>query len=389
MVAGTNSMEKGAFSQVVDRPTGLDSTRDPAPNVKTGKRTEHGFYIASLDGIRAVSMCMVFFSHLNLWRIFPGMFGVSIFFLLSGFLITTLMIREFTVGGRISIKEFYIRRALRIFPPMYIVLFFGALLVLCGIMPAKLNPIVFMAQCIHLSNYLEIRSGMNGMVPGFGVYWSLAVEEHFYLVFPLVFALGYGRLGARRLAFCLFNVAVAVFAWRIILVFVLHTQNVYRTGLATDTRIDSILWGCILALWRNPALNPAAARSLASGKICAGALIILLAALIYHNPDYRETFRYTLESLCLIPLFCAAILRTEWLPVRFLNTRFMQWLGRISFTFYLCHAMFFLLFTLRFPEWPKVAIILATLASSLALSEAMRLAVEIPLARVRKKYHSA
>ena len=83
------------------------------------------FHIKSLDGIRAISVLLVFFSHMDLWHIFPGFFGVNVFFLLSGFLITTLMIREHASRGRVNIKEFYIRRALRILPPMYIVLAIG------------------------------------------------------------------------------------------------------------------------------------------------------------------------------------------------------------------------------------------------------------------------
>jgi peptidoglycan/LPS O-acetylase OafA/YrhL len=379
---------RGASQAAELQPSAARSARQD-PKLDTSKTPEGGYYIRSLDGIRAVSVSIVFLSHMDLWRIFPGMFGVNAFFLLSGFLITTLMIREHAARGRVSIKDFYFRRVLRIFPPMYIVIGLGVGLILCGALRTELDLRGILTQCLHLTNYHYIQHYEHGLIPGLGVYWSLAVEEHFYLVFPFVFTLGYGKLGPRKLAIWLLSAALAVLAWRIILVLLLHTPYENRTGVTTDARIDSILWGCILALWRNPALTPGAARSLATGKNCAIALLVLLATLICHNAVFRETFRYTLESLCLIPLFCAAMLRTDWLAVQFLNTRFMRWLGHISYTFYLSHRMFFIVFLQNFPSWPKFVLILATLAATFIFSQAIRVAVELPLARVRKRHSGA
>lgn len=384
-----NSIKNGELLQTADAQWGTGSSEDLALQRDTEKPRDGGFYIRGLDGIRAASIAVVFCSHLDVWRISPGMFGVNAFFLLSGFLITTLMIREHAARGRVSIKEFYIRRVLRIFPPMYLVIGVGVMLLLCGIMPSPLNLRGVVVQCLHLTNYYFIYYNVADLIPGLGVYWSLAVEEHFYLVFPLAFALGYGRLGPRRLALVLLAVALAVLAWRIVLVLPLHETNPNRTGIGTDTRIDSILWGSIFALWRNPALDPASARPLASGRNCAIALIVLVATLICHNGIFRETVRYTLESLCLIPLFCAAMLRSDWLPVRLLDTPPLRWLGHISYTFYLSHFMIFKLFAHNFPHWPKAAIILAVLAATLLFSQAMRMAVEIPLARLRKRHGGA
>ena len=368
------------------RPIDVPAFSEKTQLGKTGNARQ-SFHIRSLDGIRAVSIGMVFFAHLNLVRFSPGMFGVNVFFLLSGFLITTLMIREHATTGRTSIKQFYIRRALRIFPPMYIVLATSALIALSGVIAWNFSLRGLLLQCFHLTNYEFIRTGGGqSLMPGLGVYWSLAVEEHFYLIFPLVFSLCYGRLGPRRLATWLTAMALAVFAWRAVLVMLLHTTDANRTGVATDTRIDSIMWGCILALWRNPALDPASARPLASPKFCIPALIVLVSTLIYHNPVFRETARYTLESVCLIPLFCAAILRTDWSITAFLNFRAVRWLGQISYTFYLVHFMFFIVLSILFPKWPHWEIVLAVLSCTLLFSQAMRLAVEIPLARVRKRH---
>jgi peptidoglycan/LPS O-acetylase OafA/YrhL len=128
------------------------------------------FHIKGLDGIRAVSIALVFFSHLGFQHLSPGMFGVSVFFLLSGFLITTLMIREHAARGRVSIREFYVRRGLRIFPPMYLIIAVGVILVVSGILPAVINMKGVMAQCLHLTNYYSIKFGDLNLIPGLGVY---------------------------------------------------------------------------------------------------------------------------------------------------------------------------------------------------------------------------
>lgn len=175
------------------------------------------FYIRSLDGIRAVAVMIVFWSHLEVWHIFPGLFGVNVFFFLSGFLITTLMIREQAARGRVSIKEFYFRRALRILPPMYIVLAIGVMLTAAGLLPGMIDVHGIIMQSLHLSNYYLLDPNHH-FVAGLGVYWSLAIEEHFYVAFPFVFVLCYPRMGPKRLAALLLSVAIAVMIWRMIIV---------------------------------------------------------------------------------------------------------------------------------------------------------------------------
>ena len=344
------------------------------------------FHVKSLDGIRAIAVMLVFWAHMDLWHIFPGVFGVNVFFLLSGFLITTLMMREHASRGSVSIKEFYIRRALRILPPMYIVLAIGVVLTVSGVLPGIIDARSVIMQCLHLTNYYLIAAGHPHLVPGLSVYWSLAVEEHYYLLFPFVFAFCYPRMGAKRMAMVLFVLAVAVIFWRTIII---ARNPVYtpRTWAATDTRIDSILWGCILALWRNPALTPSTAEPLASWKSCVLALTGLVAtSFFYYNIFFKEAFGYTLESVCLIPLFCAAILKRDWLTVRLLNTKVLRWVGQISYTLYLSHLMFFTLFRTNFPNWSRMVNALVVLAFTLLFCQLIRMTVEIPLARIRKKH---
>src|SRR5690242_11117871 len=90
------------------------------------------FYIPSLDGIRALAVMIVFVAHAGLGSWVPGGFGVTVFFFLSGYLITTLLRMEYDRSGTISLKDFYLRRVLRIFPNMYTVLFVASALTMLG-----------------------------------------------------------------------------------------------------------------------------------------------------------------------------------------------------------------------------------------------------------------
>src|SRR3954470_20191799 len=113
-------------------------------------------HLPSLDGIRAVSFALVFAAHAGLDRVIPGGFGVTVFFFLSGFLITTLMRREFDKRGTVSLRNFYVRRALRILPPFYTVLLLASALTLAGVLPGKLEASAVLAQALHYANYRMI-----------------------------------------------------------------------------------------------------------------------------------------------------------------------------------------------------------------------------------------
>ena len=144
-------------------------------------------HIPSLDGLRAISFLVVFVAHCGLDRYVPGGFGVTIFFFLSGFLITTLMRGEFQHTGAVNFRHFWLRRAFRILPPFYIVLFAAIAVALIFDPPGTLSVAAVTAQLAHVTNYWLIYRGYAGQPAGTGVYWSLAVEEHFYLLFPWVF----------------------------------------------------------------------------------------------------------------------------------------------------------------------------------------------------------
>ena len=176
--------------------------------------------IPSLDGLRAVSIAIVFAAHVGLENRIPGGFGVTIFFVLSGFLITTLLRLENSRTGAVSFRGFYIRRAFRIWPLFYAVLGLAVVASWLGLGTGEVSGTAVTAQAGHITNYWGIfRSGVE-YVQGTGLYWSLAVEEHFYLLFPLVFLL-LNRAGVSYRTQAIGFVAAwrAVLLWRCFLVY--------------------------------------------------------------------------------------------------------------------------------------------------------------------------
>lgn len=291
--------------------------------------------------MRAVAVMIVFVAHCGLQDALPGGFGVTLFFFLSGFLITTLLRREHERTGGISLRRFYLRRAYRIFPPLYLVLGLLAAATLAGLLPYPMTLPAVLAQAFHLTNYYLLAypaPGYAPVVPFTVPMWSLAVEEHFYLVFPLALLFLLRRMTRRRAALALAAACAAALAWRCLLTALLDDPVNY-TYHATDARIDSLLYGCILALALNPALDRAPARVGPRGwtLLCAGALAVLVATFLIPGELFRAALRYTLQGIALMPLFYCAVRYAGTPPFSWLNAWPLRALGLVSYTFYLCH----------------------------------------------------
>src|SRR5262249_39885440 len=135
--------------------------RPSGPREATTARHE-SLYIPSLDGIRACSVMVVFAAHAGLRGLIPGDFGVTVFFFLSGHVITTLLRMEHEQTGVISFRSFYLRRVLRIFPPFYLVLVVATLLTAVKVLTAPglhLRPDALAAQALYMTNYYVIQNG--------------------------------------------------------------------------------------------------------------------------------------------------------------------------------------------------------------------------------------
>ena len=336
--------------------------------------------IPSLDGVRAVSFLIVFIAHAGLDYIVPGRFGVAVFFLLSGYLITTLLIREREKTGWISLKLFYMRRALRIFPPMYAilgatVLFLWSTHQLTGVTTGGLC-----SQLFYYQNYYF----HGGIIPGLGPLWSLAVEEHFYLFFPPLMLLLLARLKSyQRIAQALLGICGLILVWRCCVVAFMPNGMEWARD-ASDTRADSILFGCVLAcLQQTPACERIFERKRLERYIVPGSLAVLLLTFLIRNPIFRETLRYTLQALAIGPLLYYVIRYPETRIGRLLNTSVLSYIGVLSYSLYLIHAG--VLLQIQSLIHGKVAAGILSLFIAIILAFITRIVIEKPTDRLRSR----
>jgi peptidoglycan/LPS O-acetylase OafA/YrhL len=344
-------------------------------------------HIPSLDGIRGLAALLVFTSHVTRPDLLPGGFGVTVFFFLSGYLITTLLRTEYERNGDISFRRFYLSRVYRILPPMYIVLGLMLLLCLSGVRDNEMTWDAVLAQFAHFTNYYYAFAGERHFVTGTSTLWSLAVEEHFYLLFPLVLLLLLRRLDPARVAAVLLAACAVVLAWRCCVVFVLGWGEAY-TYHATDTRVDSILFGCVMGLWCNPALEAkrvTLARPVV-GLVLFASTAMLLVSFLVRTPEFRESLRYSLQGMALFGLFFCAVRYHHWRLFSWLDSRPMRALGLVSYTVYLVHLPILGLLK-QYTTFGKPALAVLCALGTALVSTAMYLLVERRLAALRRKLH--
>lgn len=332
-------------------------------------------YIPSLDGARAVAILIVIASHYGLGFFVPGNFGVTLFFFISGYLITHLLFLELSEHDRVAVFDFYVRRFLRLAPALITTVVSVSLgyHLLVGPIPWG----QFFAGIFYYTNYYTIAGGSIAMpiVP----LWSLAIEEHYYIAFPAIFIL-FCRAPARFLLL-LSIAAVACLIWRLFLVFGLHVSVTY-THIATDTRIDSILYGAILAtLARTRGRIDALQHPLA---IAVGTLGLLLTFAI-RNDTFRETLRYSLQGLALLPIFYGLILSGPNAVREALESPIMVWIGKLSYSLYLWHEAVAHFVGGVVSGWVHYPIALALTFVAAALSYYV---VETPFRRLRGHFRS-
>ena len=365
--------------------------RDPPAPIVASQDARHAAppagTIPSLDGLRAISILIVFLAHTGLRGIVPGFFGVTVFFFLSGYLITTLLRIEFERCGDISLRSFYVRRAFRIWPLFYVVLIAATLLTALGAYgpPPPLDPGLIFMQFAHLANYAITSHGWYiGRAQGTWVYWSLAVEEHFYLVLPVLYlAMLKARLSPWRQAGIFLGLCLVTLLWRLVLVFVFDAPK-ERMYVATDTRIDSILFGCVLAVVFNPVLDRAPCREAWLKHVWAPlGIALLVLSFVPRQPWFDQTLRYTLQGLALLPVFLVAVRYPRWLPCRPLNHPWVRWLGVLSYAIYLVHTVVIELVEVRVTS--PLALTLVSTAGTLAVAWALHRLVERPFIRMRKR----
>ncbi len=338
--------------------------------------------IPSLDGVRAISFLIVFAAHSGLDWIVPGRLGVNIFFLLSGYLITTLMIRERAKTGWISLKLFYARRALRIFPPMYSIAGATLLYLWLSHQMAGITAGGLCSQLFYYQNYWY----HGGLIPGLGPLWSLAVEEHFYLFFPplMLLFLDRWRMNYSQIAKALVWICVAILIWRCVVVAYMPDGLRWARD-QSDTRADSILFGCVLAcLEKTGACERILSQRRLERYVVPASLLLLLVTVAIRNVVFRETLRYTLQALAIAPMLYYVVYVPQTVVGRILNTPILGRLGILSYSLYLLHAT--VLLEMNRLLHSKVLAAIVAFVVAVMLAEAIHILVERPTERLRKRF---
>ncbi len=222
----------------------------------------------------------------------------------------------------------------------------------------------------------------------FDVTWSLSVEEHFYLLFPLTYLLMLRkRISRATQVKVLLGLCVAGLCWRTYVSF--HNFPPSWTYYATDCRFDSILWGSLLALWTNPVYDAAPPLLKRFGGVLAAlSFATIVATMFISSVRYRDTLRYTLQGLCLYFVFHFAISSIEHWSVRWLETPALRYVGWLSYSLYLIHMSFQHAFELhpRLHDWLTSPLVFGL---AFAYAFVIRHLVELPLQRLRARFRHA
>lgn len=331
---------------------------EPVPLCATDTDTDrapawiHGGHIPGLDGLRAVAVLMVLAAHMYQTVGFPdwphfkllcrqGANGVDIFFVISGFLITTLLAREIDREGQIDLKKFYLRRSLRIIPAYFALVLVVAVLHQVGYV--TMRPRDWIGALTYTSNFYYRPSWELGHS------WSLAIEEHFYLLWPFVLYAGGIRWGWRVGVFWL--VACALIRIGIALGVPAHlfpvgsfyheTSNCSAMAeVWTLTRLDTITMGSLLALLcRSDKGRAWLDRWTTPKRMWLFLGIFCLSLVLCRSGKYTLCASYTVNGFCIAMLIWGMI-RSEGVMRAILNNRWLRAIGLGSYSLYLWQQLF-------------------------------------------------
>lgn len=306
-----------------------------------------------------------------------GNLGVSVFFVISGFLITLLLLKEEHQFGDISLKHFYIRRVCRIFPAYFA--FLLAMLIVWRLHFVDLGWGQLVAAATFTWNYSPLTSGWN-----LAHCWSLAVEEQFYLLWPLglsglLFSLG--RRHARGMAITLILLAPFLRVGTYLLI----PEWRGRTGMMLHTRIDVLMFGCFLALIYDDRYFREIRSKLLTPKVIVSSLIFLFAISsmldVKFKSVYALTLGFSLEGLAITLLVWWCVRNAEGKIGRILNSRLFVHIGILSYSLYLWQQPF-----LNPDNSSAFGRFPLNLALIFVCAEASYRIIETPFLRVRRKF---
>ncbi len=345
-------------------------------------------YISYLDGLRGYAILFVLLGHFELTSIYLSRFGVTVFFFVSGFLITKLLIHEYNRNNRIMLKDFYLRRLFRLYPALIFMI--GCTIAVLLLWGFKIIwPDIF-AGLFYFTNYYlvyfrPLTEKTYLMVSN--ILWSLSVEEHFYFIFPILFTLLFAKgktfLYLLSASLVLFLAVRFYVAWG-------HSPDYYFpiNYFTTHARGDSIIYGCVSALLLYQYNTAWYLKALQSRWVAAFAILIVLFSLVFPSQFLRSTLAYSLQGLgmfFIIPAF--SFIPEQNFLARLVNNKVITYVGRLSYSLYLFHWVSLKIGNLVFPvknlEWFALVIPL-----TIGLSLLSFYGVEKPFLKLRKRYGS-
>lgn len=349
-----------------------------------------GRYMPGLDGLRALAVLAVIFYHLHTQWAPGGLLGVTMFFVLSGYLITDILLAQWDRTGRFDMKDFWVRRAKRLLPAMLAVVLatvLWSILVDRSRLPAMLGDVP--AALLYYSNWWLIFHEVSyfesfGPLSPLGHLWSLAVEEQFYIFWPVLLGIGLILAQKNRGKLALVLAGLSLASALAMGIMYQPGQDPSRVYYGTDTRLFSLLIGAALAVvWPSRKLKTNISRSATKTlDVTATICLIVIAVLIFKSNDYG-TFLYrggmVLLSLA-TTILVAALAHPACRLGRVLGAKPLRWIGARSYGLYLWHYPVIVLTTpLVNTGGPNMTRILLQLLVSFVLAELSYRYVEQPV----------
>jgi peptidoglycan/LPS O-acetylase OafA/YrhL len=346
----------------------------------------------ALTGIRAIGVSLVLIFHSN-FQTLPGSWvALGVFFVLSGFLITSMLATEHQKTGRISLSKFYYRRAARLLPPLVMTVALLALYAL--IIPVWNAPKRIWGDSAGALFYFADYRSAFGHEP-FGGFmaqcWSLAVEEQFYLIWAALFLVVL-KFGNRRLAYAMAITGIVVcFANRMRIVLEAAHWNSYVAGrvyYAFDTRADALFLGCLLGLiatgghlegWR-----PWARRLLTLLAIASTGVMVWIILSVSLAPRSLPMLWLPVSELASALIIVYFIVQPQGLGTRLMGISALVFVGNMSYTIYLIHWPIYVAISPYTVRWSYPVMDLARAALIIPIALASWFLVERPLMRWRR-----
>ena len=308
-------------------------------------------YITGLDGIRAIAVIMVLAYHLKLALFKSGFLGVTVFFVLSGYLITGILISEVEEEGTIDLKNFWLRRIRRLVPAVM------SMAVVIIFVSAVVNRIIFTKGCkdflasvLGFNNWWQIFNKVSyfeaaGVPSPFTHCWSLAIETQFYLIYPLILlgiyklvkSRGEGRAN-RGLLFAGVTLLLALISVILMIVLFDPQQDASRVYYGTDTRAFSLLFGALLAILWEYRMVPrrlSASVNMVLGSVSFAVLLVMTIAINGSSNFWYRGGQFVGTILTVLVIYTVSGRKT-WLS-RFLSNPVLKWIGDRSYSIYLWH----------------------------------------------------